>query len=589
MKYRIIILPGLVLALILGAMHACAWADDTVSVESHVDRTRVAPGESIQLMVTVYNGDGEVAMPDLTDFKVFSQGTATSVQMVNGRTSRQMTHNYLLVPQRQGELTVPAVTVTIDGKERRTAPITITVTKAPVDKTAPTDREVWVTASVSNPSPFVGEQFTYRFALYQSVRVTDATFDPPEFDGFTAREIKERGSKRQVINGREFVVTEIYYILVPVAKGTHTIAPAVLNLGIVRPGERRRRSQFDDFFNDPFFNRHRVEQRVLQTDPVAVDAQPLPPAPDGVAFSGLVGDFQMTADMDTTELKAGDTTTLTITIQGRGNIMDAKAPDLTVPDGIKTYEDTPEEEIRLTANGYRGKKVFRTALVPVTAGDLSLPAATMTYFDAGSKQYRTLRAALPPLKVTPAAEAQAGPISVTPESPKIRKREVAFTGRDILPPKEALSALKSQHAMSSLFFLVWLLAPGCAVGLLAMVLQKGRKDDSPSARMRRHAQQSLKQAETRKTDLDDFLSHLYQALTAAILARDGRQGQALTWKEADTILGQSGATQQTATEATQLLKTLESAKFSDAQLNDQQRETLLKQTRTMVKHLCNKF
>jgi len=588
MKHRIIIFPGLILGLILGTLNAYAWADDTVSVEAHVDRTRVAPGESIQLTVTVYNGDGEVAMPDLTDFKVFSQGTATSVQMVNGRTSRQMTHNYLLVPQRQGELTIPAVSVTIDGKEYRTDPITITVTKAPAAQTAPSDREVWVTASVSNPSPFVGEQFAYRFSLFQSVRVTDATFDPPEFDGFTAKEIKERGSRRQIINGREFVVTEIYYVLVPVATGLQTIAPAVLNLGIVRPEQQRRRSSFDDFFNDPFFNRNRVEQRVLQTDPVAVDVQLLPPAPGGFAFSGLVGDFRMSADMETTELKAGDTTTLTITIQGKGNIMDAKAPALAIPDGIKTYEDTPEEDIHLTADGYRGKKVFRTALVPVTAGDIALPAATLTYFDAGSKQYRTLRAALPPLNVAPATEAQAAPNTVTPQSPQIRKHKVAFTGRDILPPKEALSALTSQHAMSPLLFLVWLLTPGCAVGVLALALRQGRKDDSPSARMRRHAQQSLKQAETRKADLDDFLTNLYQALTAAILARAGRQGQALTWKEAETILDHRGATQQTTTEATDLLKTLESAKFSDANLDEQRRETLLKQTRTMVKQLSNK-
>ena len=79
----------------------------------------------------------------------------------------------------------------------------------------------------------------------------------------------------------------------------------------------------------------------------------------------------MTSEIENTRLAVGDSTTLTVTVQGRGNIMDAQAPQPALPEGLKTYADTPEEQIRLGADGYEGKKVFRTALVPVQAGNCS--------------------------------------------------------------------------------------------------------------------------------------------------------------------------------------------------------------------------
>ena len=104
-----------------------ASAAQAAVVRAVVDRNRVTVGESIALQITIHGGDGEIDLSGITGFKVLSRGSTTSFQMINGRTSRKMIHNYVLIPQREGDLTIPAIPVTIDGRIHRTAPFRIAV------------------------------------------------------------------------------------------------------------------------------------------------------------------------------------------------------------------------------------------------------------------------------------------------------------------------------------------------------------------------------------------------------------------------------------------------------------------------------
>jgi len=556
-------------------------------VRAQVDRTLLSPGESLQLTVTVENGEGEVDVGGVTDFKVFPRGTGTSIRIVNNVTSREQSHTYLLVPRREGRLTIPGLTVLVGGRSYRTEPIFITVAARRPSPGPDQDTEVWVESTLSAPQPFAGQQITYTFSLYQAVRISNATFQAPDFSGFSAEEIKERGSEHRIINGREYLVTHIHYLLTPLNAGDHEIGPAVLRLGIVRADMQQRRSPFDDFFSEPFFNRGRVESKVLQSTPLKVQVRPLPPYEGSEPFSGLVGRFEMEARLKETRLKVGDSTTLTILVQGNGNIMDAQAPQLAMPETVKSYADAPEEEIRLAPDGYSGKKMYRMALVPVSAGGIHLPSVRLTYFDVAQARYRTLSAELPALTVQPAADdAQAAPLTVTAEPQGPRKQKVAFTGRDILPPKEDLDALQSQRLLAWPLFLLWLGVPALAFGTLCLVQQARRRDNGPKARMRSRALRALKTARKAGEAHELFLSALYRSLSAAIYAFAGRSGEALTWKEAENLLCENGLDSATARQAAELLAAIETRKFSAAQPAAETREDLLERTRRMVRRLA---
>lgn len=558
-----------------------AWADG-ITVEAQVDRSVIGPGESVQLRITVTDGQGEVDLSNLTDFTVVPRGTSSSVQIINTRMTRQTSHNYLLIPKIKGDVTIPSLTVTVDGKRYKTQPITLNVMTGQQVSEAGDGRDIWAESRLSRTDPFVGQQITYTFRFFNAVHVSDAKFQPPEFAGFKAKEIEKRHSFRKIVNGREFIVTEVYYLLTPLEAGAVTIEPAQLQVGVVKP-DRGRRSAFDDIFNDPIFRTGQVVIRQLQTEPLELKIRPLPPLRSDRRFSGLVGQFELQAEMEKTELKVGDSATVSVAVKGRGNLMDAEAPRLQHGDDFKAYDDAPQEEITTGRDGTSGRKLFRTALVPMKAGRFQLPPVELTYFDTQTERYRTLTAGIPELVVQASEAAQAEPVIIAPQRLTDIKERVQFTGRDILPPKESLDALRSERLLDLKLFMLFLTLPILAYGIIAAIQTWRRPDSTPSAIMKARALQALKSA--RQDSPERILSHLYQALTASILCAAGRQGEALTWQEARALMQAGGRSDEKARQAADLLAAIESVKYSGAGLSSQQTDDLVAQTRKMVKEL----
>ena len=112
-----------------------------------------------------------------------------------------------------------------------------------------------------------------------------------------------------------------------------------------------------------------------------------------------------------------------------------------------------------------------------------------------------------------------------------------------------------------------------------------RQEKTPAVIMSARARQALKQAkgQTGRTRL----GHLYRALTAAILATAGRSGEALTWKEAETILIRQGRPADEAHQAAALLSKIESYKFGDRRIDEAEQTRLLDQTRKMIRTLAS--
>lgn len=560
---------------------ATAMAANAATVRAVVDRNRATVGESIRLQLTIEGGEGEIDISGITEFKTLSRGSTSNFQMINGRTSRHLVHNYALVPLRAGNLTIPAIPVTIDGKVHYTTPIQIAVSREPAADSG--QRDVYVTATVSKSSPWIGQQIIYTFRLFNAVQVADAKFQAPEFSGFHAEEIEDRQSYRKVVNGREFIVTEVVFILVPVKAGPLTIEPAVLQAGLLQRSRRAR--PFAGM--DAFFGRSDVTTRILQTDPIEVAVRDLPAKPPGNAFSGLVGTFDIGASLEKTDVQVGDSTTLALTINGAGNIMDAAAPAIPAPGEFKTYADNPEEAITKDVRGYAGSKTFRTALVPVKAGQYRIDPVTLTYFDVEAGTYRTLATPTVAINVAP-SETAGTDIDVfraaTDLAPSLKKR-VEFTGRDILPLKESLEALKTSRRLSALWFGLLMALPVLGFAVTRMALRMMKKDDSPRRIMADRARQALKMAGAVGTTDGDFLSALYRALVSGILGRQGVVGTSLTWSEARTRLIGIGWAADEAEAAARLLETVESFNYSGGTLDREQRADLLERTRQAIRRL----
>jgi hypothetical protein len=117
---------GAALAALLCALPLLAQAA-APSVETSVDRTRVARGDALVLRIRL-RGDAAERRPDLTalyaDFEVQGVQQTNRTSIVNGVSDRSVDWVALLLPRREGALVIPALPVGPDSTE----PIRVEVT-----------------------------------------------------------------------------------------------------------------------------------------------------------------------------------------------------------------------------------------------------------------------------------------------------------------------------------------------------------------------------------------------------------------------------------------------------------------------------
>jgi len=149
---------------------------------------------------------------------------------------------------------------------------------------------------------------------------------------------------------------------------------------------------------------------------------PLPRAGRPKNFSGAVGRFKLWANASLKSCMVGDPITLEMTVRGNGNFDRVSSPLLTSPKGWKTY--TPTASFKpADISGYKGKKRFEQAIIPLEASMKKIPPVEFSYFNTSSEKYVTLRTKPIKIKVKPDS------IQAKESSPKdlIQKTSLAGT------------------------------------------------------------------------------------------------------------------------------------------------------------------
>lgn len=575
---------GWILVFLLG--FPCLGA--AAPVKAEVDRRELSLGQSLRLTVTIQGGSGQVDLSGLSDFKVIQQGQSQRIQMGSTGVHKERVYAYTLIPKQKGELQIPRLPVSINGKTHHTRPIDIHVLARGASRVRPkpgSEKPVFVRARVSNASPYVGEQLVYTFQLFYRQPLDDIRFGQPDFSGFIAEQIGEDRGFQTRISGRPYQGIERHYLLMPVASGAREIAPATLRCNLVQSRQRGRGSFFDDFFPDPFSRNTRPVS--LSTQPIAVTVQSLPPYTGDVPFSGLVGRFELSARIDKQQLKVGESATLSLILKGRGNLQDLAPLQPAIPEHFKSYADTTDENIQLDQKGYHGQRTFRYALVPTRPGSFTLPGVALAYFDPESGSYARQQTRPISLRVQPSPQAET-PVQVTSpgESGKREKQAVEFTGRDILPLKDGLDNLEDQQPFSLGWFGGFLLLPALLFVGVKLGLDLARPRTDPASQMDRRSRKALQQA-SRAADRQTRLTALYQAVVSAILARANLKGESLTYAEARRILQETGYGAEQAEAGAGLLAAIESAKFG-GENRQADPEELLHRTRRFIQTLSAK-
>ena len=558
------------------------------SVTAQVDRNEISINDYLGLKVVFDGGEGEVDTAPITDFQIVSRSSSSNVSIINGSYSKTVTAVFQLLPRTKGRLAIPSLPVSHDGKVYHTQPIEVMVSDSPV---APEDnRDIFVRAKLSHEKLFVGQQGIYRFQLFSAVQFSNARLQKPEFEGFSVEEMGEPREFTRNINGRRYRGVEISYLIIPRTPGRLTIDPSFLSCDVVVQDRTRSRDPFgDSFFSNGFFAMGRTQPRRFSTKAISLEVMPLPPHDEKVPFSGLVGQFNFSASLDNNAIKAGESATLTVTLSGTGNVMDAKMPKLTLPDSFKLYEDSPVEDIQLTPKGYQGSKTFKRALVPVSPGIFTLPVIDVSYFDVVDNAYKTLTSPSMTLTVAPGAAQEQPLVTATtapPADKAVTPRQVAFTGRDILELKEGPGLLTTRFSMPfSLFMLLYLL-PFVLFFLGQAVFRMMNKGADPVMLLGKKADDYLKKSENSDEDDQGFLRNLYMAMMCRMLWVAREPERSMTIEAACEMLNKKGVASETVNQVGDVMYDIESARYGKGALDHQARKVLLGRVKAIMKLLC---
>jgi hypothetical protein len=567
---------------------SAGWAAE---VRASVDKSFAPEGRPVVLTVEVVNAEGEPDVSVIEDFRVARSGKSTSVQIINGRRTSKEAWTYLLVPQKTGELSIPAVPVSVDGQVMRTEPITVTVEAGASGSQqggAP-EGDVALQAKLGRKRVYLGEPVLYTVEFATAVRVADFSFEPPEFEGFSQKDLGRR-SGRQRRGGRVYEAHRFPWLLTPLSAGNHTIAPAQAVCKTVSRGSgsgRRSRSPFD-IFDDPFFGSTRLETRSLSTDPVSVEVRPLPEYTGKAPFTGIVGEVEISAELSEERITQGDSATLRLTLSGRGGIMDATAPELDTPSGLKMYMDAPEENVQAGLDGYSGSKTFRYALVGLEPGTYAIGPVRLAWFDPSQERYVSGATQAMRLEVAPggetAADASAGGGPEEPGAP----REVEARYQDILPLKESPSeALEDRPVPSPWVFAAGLVLPPLAFGCLVLGLRLARRDRSRAQELARQARSRAREASALAGEAGreaEAYAGLRQALLDAVQAPLGAASSSLTRDEVREALEATGRDRLVG-ETAEALDELESARYGGRSLDATAQRELARKIARLVKEL----
>jgi hypothetical protein len=338
-----------------------------------------------------------------------STSTNSQISFVNGKQSSSVstTTTYVLLPKKEGSFKIGAASIKIGNSEYKSNELTISVLSS--DDTSQQSGEgqqsqqgsqsnnaaasvsgndVFLRLNISKNSVYEQEGFLVTVKLYTTTDISGVNnVKFPEFEGFLAQDIEQSDAqwKLEKYNGRNYNTAVMKQtVLYPQRSGKLTIGSAKVQAVIRIRNQSRGRSLFEDFFDT-----YQDVARDLSTQPVNIDVKPLPTGKP-VSFSGAVGEFSMTSDINKTNLKTNEAVTLKITIKGNGNIKLIKNPDVVFPNDFETYDPKPENNFKVSTSGSSGTKTIEYMAIPRFAGDFEIPAVSFSYFDTKSESYKTL-------------------------------------------------------------------------------------------------------------------------------------------------------------------------------------------------------
>ena len=586
-----------------------------INVHAVLERQDAFVGEAVSMQIQV-DGHNSPPEPDLSTIAEFTvtfrggqQNSSTSITSINGKWSKVSRHgyifNYLLTPKRAGQLTVPPINLSIDGKIYTTRPLAL-FAREPEE----TD-DFKLRLHLNQQKCYVGEPVTLTTTWYIGKDVRNFEFsqpllDDPRFEVVPSPTSQATGQQdefeislgdssvigrrsRGELDGHSYTTLTFEQIVIPRQSGELTIPKATVACQALSgysqsrrnfPGPFGNEAFFDDFFNQ---GRQKVYKTVItpSNEPrLTVMELPETGRPDN--FNGPVGEFTITAQAAPTEVNVGDPITLTISVNG--SFVDrVKLPDLAhlADKGFKIPEENSPGE------SHGPTKTFVQTIRAANDRISEIPAIHFSYFNPRANKYETavttpIDLSVRPTRIITASDAEGGS-QVVKSKIKSLEEGINFNYDD----SSVLVSHKTGTAFSSSVRLVLAAPPAFFMFLFLSTLLRRRKKD-PETIMARKA----------FSELDKTLSALAEqgeitTLAMAFQTYLGRKLQrppgALTFMDVEHLLKKMGVDRDTLITLEEIFNQCEEHRYSGGTTPGETLRGLIQKIRTVAEQLEKKL
>lgn len=496
MKKFIFSITLLISTLVCGGLHA-----EDLSFTADAPNA-VVMGETFRLSYTINTHSAKnFRVGDIADFDILSgpnQSSSSSTSIINGvrTSSKTLTFTCILRPKKEGTFTIPAATITAEGKQM--ASKTLTVKVLPADQrssqqsgsqgrgttTAQTnkigDDDLFIIATVNKKKVYEQEAILLTYKIYTTVNLTNVSGKMPDLKGFHTQEVEMPKGNREFelehYNGRNYrTIVWSQYVLFPQQSGQLEI-PSITFEGTIA----QRVQNYDPF--EAFFNggsSYVNVQKSIRTPKLTIDVSPLP-AGKPASYCGGVGSFSMSSTISASELTENEAVTLKLVISGTGNMKLIKTPEVKFPADFEVYDPKVDNKFSLKTSGLSGNKVIEYLAIPRHAGNYTIPPVELSYFDVKSGAYKTLATPEYTLNVAKGSgSSSSAPVSY------VSKEELRLLGQDIryINLGEA-KYHKGAYLYGTVVYWMWYILPFAAFLVIIIVYRKQAVESANIAKVK---------------------------------------------------------------------------------------------------------
>ncbi|MDO4320398.1 MAG: BatD family protein [Bacteroidales bacterium] len=373
----------------------------------------VVQGRKFAVTFRLSNAQGNPPQaPELKGCRYYSGPEISTIEYssnYNGRVEHTVMYDftYVYIADEEGTVTVPALTVNAGGKRLTSRSATFRV--LPAEAGAPgrpvggsgqqqpaqstngrqkgrrtSSDDLLVRVSFSKSNVYEQEAVIASIKVYTKLEIKSfRVVQQPEFEGFLSEELPvSQRVDLEHYNGQNYYAAELKKcLLYPQKSGKLTLNTGKYDVTVVH----------EEPVTQGFWVTMRpVEENITTTSNAAsLQVTPLPePRPAG--FSGAVGKFSVSTELNPEIMKTNEASTYSYIITGTGNIKYLKEPEISFPGSFDAYTPKTDINARFTGSNTSGTYRIDYPIVPQEVGKFEIPATRFIYFDPTTRQYVTL-------------------------------------------------------------------------------------------------------------------------------------------------------------------------------------------------------